>query len=176
MGLNSLCTPWLQKYSSHFNQKVQMLIQICFVDLVHCWEIRMLLLHRIEMKGIGKRSIKNYIRVSWFYAYTWQKSPFWYLKLSCSWWALYEISFISWLFEYSYDIDSVEQINANRSQKLGQNDTNWGQKSPNFCKLRLEIIKNKTEMMILVPILHPCLSSPCRGPCELYGPPQPNLT
>ena len=36
------------------------------------------------------------------------------------------------------DIDSVEQIDANRGKKLVQNDANWGQESPKLCKFLLE--------------------------------------
>ena len=43
--------------------------------------------------------------------------------------------------EACVDIDSVEQIDANGSQKLGQNDANQGKKSPNWCILCLEITK-----------------------------------
>ena len=44
-------------------------------------------------------------------------------------------------FQACVDIDSVEQIDANGSQKLGQNDANRGKKSPNLCILCLEITK-----------------------------------
>ena len=39
----------------------------------------------------------------------------------------------------STDIDSVERIDANQSQKSGQYDANRGQKSSKWCTLRMEI-------------------------------------
>ena len=39
------------------------------------------------------------------------------------------------------NIDSVERIDADRSQKSGQNDANRGRKSLKWCKFRLEITK-----------------------------------
>ena len=39
-------------------------------------------------------------------------------------------------------IDSVERIDANRSQNLGLNDANRGRKSLKWCKFWLEVTKN----------------------------------
>ena len=49
------------------------------------------------------------------------------------------------------DIDSLERIDANRSRKLGQNVANWGRKSLKCCKFRLEITKNRAEIMQIGP-------------------------
>ena len=40
------------------------------------------------------------------------------------------------------DIDSVERIDANWSQKLGLNNANGGRKTSNWCKLVQEITEN----------------------------------
>ena len=50
-----------------------------------------------------------------------------------------------------HNIDSLERIDANRSRKLGQNDANRGRKSLKWCKFRLEITKNRAEMMQIGP-------------------------
>ena len=42
-------------------------------------------------------------------------------------------------------------IDANRSQKLGLNDANRGRKSLKWCKFRLEITKNRAQMMQIGP-------------------------
>ena len=44
------------------------------------------------------------------------------------------------------DMDSVDQIDADRSQELCQNNANRGQKPPKWCKFRLEIVKNLTKI------------------------------
>ena len=40
------------------------------------------------------------------------------------------------------DIDFVEGIDVNWSQKSDYNDANWDQKSPKWCKLWLEFTEN----------------------------------
>ena len=69
---------------------------------------------------------------------------------------LKDISSNIWSFRPTFwgflvDIDSLERIDANRSQKLGQNDANWGRKSLKWCKFWLEITKNLAQMMQIGP-------------------------
>ena len=55
-----------------------------------------------------------------------------------------------------HDIDSLDQIDANRCQELGRKDANRFQKSPKRSKSRLDIAKNCTEMMQIGPNFGKC--------------------
>ena len=87
------------------------------------------------------------------------------------------------------DIDSVERIDANRSQKLGlndanrarklgQNDENRGRKSSKWCKFRLVITENRAEMMQIGPNFAPMSPKTLRGAQWIVGTALtlPNLT